>query len=309
MNASKTKSTMKRLALSTLILVSFALNLSAQDYNGAWNTPTISHRNYPGKIYFGMTDAIDRRPEIDASTMPTIPGLKYRSCYAFCPKDTCYADRAIIAVRCPKDSVLLKWAAARAECLVSWCTEGQMPDSLSKDGFSAKSASDICNHYIRQVEQYYKRQECSGDGFPERPNAQRGYLLADCWKTSKYCTFYEATWYDEMSCGDNTKQSYFSVDRKTGKTASLADLVKEEAIPALAKLLVKYLKSSNGELWVDIMPEHVSQDTASLINDMDGCALIREGLVIYYHPYQIGSGADGEFMAVIPYQSIRKMLK
>jgi hypothetical protein len=35
---------------------------------------------------------------------------------------------------------------------------------------------------------------------------------------------------------------------------------------------------------------------------MDGCALLKEGLIIYYYPYTIGSGADGEFIAIIPYE-------
>lgn len=176
-----------------------------------------------------------------------------------------------------------------------------MPDTLSLIGFQAKSAADICNHCIRQVEDSFRQRKCSGDGFPERPNAQRGYLLTDCWMTPEYSTFYEATWYDEMSCGDKTTQSYYSVDRKTGKAACLADLIGEDAVPVLAGLLVKYLKNAGGELWIDLLPEHASEDPVKLLGDADGCALIREGLIIYYHPYNIGCGADGQFTAVIPY--------
>lgn len=50
-----------------------------------------------------------------------------------------------------------------------------------------------------------------------------------------------------------------------------------------------------------LLPEHASEDPVKLLGDADGCALIREGLIIYYHPYHIGCGADGQFTAVIPY--------
>ena len=34
---------------------------------------------------------------------------------------------------------------------------------------------------------------------------------------------------------------------------------------------------------------------------MSGCALLKEGLIIYFHPYTIGQGAEGQFIAIIPY--------
>ncbi|MBQ3942168.1 MAG: hypothetical protein II676_04870 [Bacteroidales bacterium] len=33
--------------------------------------------------------------------------------------------------------------------------------------------------------------------------------------------------------------------------------------------------------------------------------MIREGLVIYYYPYNIGAGYEGEIMAVIPLGELR----
>lgn len=295
----KGRDTMKRMLLTNLLLLIFALQGNAQNYNGAWNTPTISHRNYPDKIYFGYVDAHDKRPGIDASTLPAIPSLRYRSCCVVCPKDSCHAQRAVMAMRCPKDKILLDWASRRAKCFVEWCDAGQIPQDTPDSAVSLTSATDICNNYIKEVERAF-RGNSFDDCFEGRPNVQFGYLLTDCWATDKYCTFYEATWYDELSCGDNTTQSYYSIDKKTGKVAMLADFVKEEDFPALAHKLTKYLKCANGELWIDLMPEDYTVDEIELLNSMNGCAIIKEGLVIYYHPYAIGSGADGQFTAVIP---------
>ena len=41
---------------------------------------------------------------------------------------------------------------------------------------------------------------------------------------------------------------------------------------------------------------------------MNGRAMIREGLVIYYHPYEIGCGAEGQYNAVIPYSALKGLL-
>ena len=39
-----------------------------------------------------------------------------------------------------------------------------------------------------------------------------------------------------------------------------------------------------------------------------GSALIEEGLIVYYYPYNLGSGGDGEFEAIIPYKELEGIL-
>ncbi len=41
-----------------------------------------------------------------------------------------------------------------------------------------------------------------------------------------------------------------------------------------------------------------------ILHRADGCALIKEGLIIYFYPYNLGAGADGEYEAVIPYDEL-----
>ena len=90
---------------------------------------------------------------------------------------------------------------------------------------------------------------------------------------------------------------------ETGQTASLADLVGAENLPRVAELLVDSLKNANGELWKDSRKDS-KIDPISLLEQRDGCALIREGLIIYYHPDTIGIGAEGSFSAIIPLDKI-----
>lgn len=296
---------MKRYYLILCCLLVLSPIIRAQedtDYNDGWNRPTISHVRFDFKyVYFGMVPPRYREPGIDIATLPPIPGLKYRSCMILCPKDTCFASRAVLALRCPDDSVLLDWASSRAATYADWCKDGMYGPQPTKY-VVGESSADICNKYIPLIKKAFKQQKCYKEN--DTPNEQFGFLLTDCWKTEKYCTFYEATWYDMMSCGDNTRESYYSVDLNTGKVATLIDFVPENKWQELAISMMKYLKNGNGELWKHPDFDWVPNDSLELLKDMDGCALVREGLVIFYYPYHIGAGADGEFKAIIPYADL-----
>ena len=278
---------------------------SVSDYNENWNKPTIGHASFDFEyVFFGMVPPRHREPGIDISSLPPIPGLKYRTYSSFCPKDTCDAYRAVLAVRCPENSVLRQWASSRVA--------GYVGKSITHDNVrEAKvvSSADICNQYIGLIRKKFNQIQCTGEGDHDAPNEQFGYMLTDCWETEQYCTFYESTWYDCMSCGDNTTESYYSVDLKTGRLATISDFVQEKDFPRLANLMMKYLKNYKGELWAYPDFEWVPTDPLELLKAMNGCALIREGLIIYYHPYEIGAGADGQFNAVIPYDKLKSVLK
>lgn len=299
---------MKNRLVILCFILAYSFTGSAQsfpDYNESWNKPTIGHASFDFEyVYFGMVPPRYREPGIDISSLPPIPGLKYRTYSSFCPKDTCDAYRAVLAVRCPENSVLLQWASSRVADYVG--------KSITHDNvLEAKvvSSADICNQYISRVRKKFDQIQCSGEGDHDVPNEQFGYLLTDCWKTERYCTFYESTWYDCMSCGDNTTESYYSIDSETGRVATITDFVLEKDLLRLANLMMKYLKNYKGELWANPDFEWVPTDPLELLKAMNGCALIREGLIIYYHPYEIGSGADGQYNAVIPYDKLKRLLK
>ena len=122
---------MKRHTISTLcslLVAFFAFKVSycqAQGYNQSWNRPTISHASWDFKyVYFGKTEPYDRSKSIDVKTLPPITGLKYRSYYGLCQQDTCYAVRAIMAMRCPDNPILLRWASKRAGWFAGWSKYG-----------------------------------------------------------------------------------------------------------------------------------------------------------------------------------------
>ena len=89
-----------------------------------------------------------------------------------------------------------------------------------------------------------------------------------------------------------------------GKALQLSDLVKEDHWPELANRLPECLRNEAGEPWLSD-PSHHSIEPLNLLKVASGCALVKEGLLFYYHPYTIGSGADGEFIATIPYEELK----
>lgn len=278
------------------------------DYSESWNTPTISHYSTHGCYqYFAMAHPYDRNPTVGISSLPPIPGLKYMSCYVICPVDTCYANRAVFALRCPDDPVLLEWASSQGEWFLEWCDSAN-PDWISTTpGKSFSSTSKILNYYIGKIEQSFKSIECEHAADADY-NQQFGFLLTDCWSVgTKYTTFYSCCWYDHISASNTTKEWYHTVNRRTGKAATISDLVREDKLLELADLMMSYLKDCSGNLWRDD-PYH-DDKPIDILNKMDACALIREGLVICYHPYNIASGAEGQITATIPYNRLKGILK
>ena len=62
-------------------------------------------------IFFGKLGYMDRPFQDDTLVFPPIEGLVHRSAYVMCPKDTCVAEYAILALRCPPIQSLLNWVA------------------------------------------------------------------------------------------------------------------------------------------------------------------------------------------------------
>ena len=132
-------------------------------------------------------------------------------------------------------------------------------------------------------------------------------MLFDCWRSGDLYTFYEATWYDWISAGDNTRESYRTIDSKTGKEMSLEDLIDNEQRVAFAKIMMKNLISQAGERASYL--RQFPADGLEVLSRMDGCGLIREGLIVYFYPYTLAPGAVGQINAVIPFSELTHCLK
>ena len=304
---------LKQLVMRKLIVIALMILppviMKGQDmsrYSGSWNTPTISHSSTAYKYaYFGMADPYSRHPTLDLSSLPAIPGLKYRSCYVCC-KDTCVASRAIIAVRCPKEHALLRWVSTRAEWFCLFC-EDDFDAVYAGEGRGFSSVSQLLNHYASRLEKQFKSIDCDHTG--SVPNSQYAILITDCFRTKRYCTFYETSWVDCISNGNTVRETYTSVNNLTGKAATITDLVYEKYLAEFAGVMLGYLKNDSGHYWKDDSERYNSCEPLDILLKLDGCGLIAEGICVNFHPYTIGAGCEAQFNAIIPYVVANKYLK
>ena len=262
-------------------------------------------------VYFGKIGFMERSFQEDTLVFPPIEGLVHRSAYAMCPTDTCVAEYAVLALRCPPIQPLLNWVADTVRAFVNECPIGNglseyYGRKVTIPTKHLKSDKEICDYYIGQLNHVYDNWHCNGEGDHDVINEQAGLLLADCWSSGNLYTFHRMDWYDWLSCGNNIRESWWTVNAKTGKLLTLKDFVLPGKNDSLATLMMAHLANYGGELYVDQYPSRNNLEVLSLA---DGCALLPEGLIIYFYPYILSYGADGEYKAVIPYAELEGILK
>ena len=264
-------------------------------------------------VFFGKIGYNDRSFKEDTLLYPPIEGLVHGSVFTMCPVDTCFAERSVFALRCPPIQPLLDWVADTLNTFAHECPIGNglltyNEKELDIPNKHFATVDDLCDYYIDQLNHAYDKWHCTGEGDHNVINEQAGLLLADCWKIENLYTFYRIDWYDWLSAGNNVRESWWTVDATSGRLLRLDDLVVPEMKDSLAILMMPRLINASKEYFIRKY-DFNSQDSIGILERADGVALIPEGLVIYFYPYNLGSGADGEFEAVIPYDKLDGLLK
>ena len=271
----------------------------------------IIHKNADYDYYgFGEIGFEDRKYREDTLSFPPIPGLVHRTAYEYCHRDTCFANYAVLALRCPDSQHLLEWVEnCTREYVTDWpiCLEDRdyytnYPPIPKK---KLRSAKEICTFYMKWLSKAFKQKECDPWSGTSRLNLECGYLLADCWRKGDLCTFYEGEWTNENNM---PHEAFRTVDATTGMELGLSDLVDSTKFDRLATLMMPRIINIHGDRLVDQWTDYPGREIA-ILKELSGCGLIEEGLIIYFYPYNIGSGADGEQEAIIPYNEVEALLK
>ena len=242
--------------------------------------------------HFGWENGV-----VDDGELPDISALCYQT-----------VNGRHLAIRCPRQKNILKWTSARVKMFADWCLNGPGDTIPSVVPLYKTPKSD------KEIVDYYAMSLSGGQqkNISEPPDSpiyveQFAMLLVDAYSTDKFVTMQEYTWYDFGSCGDNTARSWFTIDRR-GKVLELSDIIEESKWQEFAHIMIKHL-NAYGVPWFDLPRESRYCDLVPILNDRDGCALTPYGVVVYYHPYKVGCGADGQFNALVPYSELEGMLK
>jgi len=164
----------------------------------------------------GMINPHAREDIMDASFFPPIPDLYFKSCFEVCPIDCCKAERAVLAISAPDDKkALLSWVARQAQ---EFAVQSLNDSTASIDVISnPRSSKQICDYYIGKLRSHFKRNTTLCEHCEGAPNQQFGRMIAPVWSKSDYYTFIVSDWYDYLSCGNNSRVSYVTVNSQTGK--------------------------------------------------------------------------------------------
>ena len=258
---------------------------------------------------FGMIGDYDRKYKEDTLHFPPIPGLAYKTAYSFCHRDTCYANYAVLALRSPNNPLLLNWLEDKVRKYVAyWPISYDVLQFNSSDvpvpRKRLRSANDICNYYMKWLGESFKKKECNTEEKWTDANMQDALLLADCWRKGNLCTYYEGRWNSENNLAH---EAFRTVSAVTGKELTLADLVDSIKYDHLSVMMISKLINSHGEFFFD--KPYCLENATDVLLGLSGCGLIQEGLIIYFYPYRIGSGGDGEWKAIIPYEEVLYLLR
>lgn len=100
------------------------------------------------------------------------------------------------------------------------------------------------------------------------------------------------------SNGCPSKAVYLTFDKKTGRLLLPKDVIAKYDEKDLKNQLWKaYKKEREVKGYGDEFDTEVSPD--ELLTEVDGCAIINEGVLFYYQPYHIGCGAEAEYYLVV----------
>ena len=99
------------------------------------------------------------------------------------------------------------------------------------------------------------------------------------------------------SNGSPSWADYITVNKKTGKRLTAVDIEKKYGAAQVEEKLRKAYEKGKKERNTDL--DVYDLTGKELIDCADGCAIVNEGVMFYYRPYSVGSGAEGEYNLVL----------
>lgn len=232
------------------------------------------------------------------------PDVITESFLEFCSADTCHCERLVLILECLEEEPLLRWVN---DYVFSYMRDRGYDRTVKLR--HPVGARQMAVWYVEQGREQVLSRPCRHD--PDEHDAiteQDALFVGNSMVSHDVVTFMTHQWYDMMSCGDCTARSWHTVLRESGKEILLGDVIRKECMDELSDLIPQYLRNASG-LWKDVAVEADNVKGADLVKAMSGFALVEEGMVVYYHPYVIGCGADGQFNALIPYEVLLPLVK
>lgn len=112
--------------------------------------------------------------------------------------------------------------------------------------------------------------------------------------SDRYVTLFVSTLLFAYGAHDFPGERYITFDMKTGEVVTNETFFKPSALKQVKAKLEEYMECEGRYIGKNEMPQ---------------VALMEDGVVFSFQPYQIGSYADGLFHFVVPYDEVKRYIK
>lgn len=255
----------------------------------------------PLGLFYGMSDWHDEKETYQDSVFDNIPGIQHKEFYA----DLCYIGDSVryrnslgiyMDKEYPNKAVRENVFAFLDSIICQGLSFDFANDRMSHDLSSLKSTDDFLNIW----EDFYCNLDNSDSynlNFPEIRGIRVCVVSHKVAEKDNHVTYILESSADyHGSSGCPSEADYVTYDINSGKPLSVQEVLELYPVSGLKKKIrdayVKAAKEKNFKPSENMTGE-------MLLQEADGAAIINEGLLIYFKPYKIGCGAEGQYNLVI----------
>ncbi len=175
---------------------------------------------------------------------------------------------------------------------------GAQVEALKNREISKQSTKDFLDSWERVFDEltrlngYGPQDEHFNEIFDSRGCTVCHKIYEDAeWAT--YALTFNCTFHG--SCGAHCYVDYFTIDKRTGKVLAVNEVIAQYGRSKIGAMLVSAY-TTEALIKNNYAGKYTGDD---LISKADGVAIINEGILFYFQPYNIGNGAEGQYNLII----------
>lgn len=185
----------------------------------------------------------------------------------------------------------------------SFCYNDEL-DNLKKSlsqrkGYAPRNTQDIMRRAKSIFDQfsmvYSKKPDTITMNLPESRICIVAHKIYDQGDWASYIIEFSFSYNGSNGCP--SWADYITVNKKTGHRLTSGDLVEKYGLARVSASLRQAFVKAKCERNADLELYRLSGQ--ELIDAADGSAIVNEGVMFYYRPYSVGSGAEGMFNLVL----------
>lgn len=179
---------------------------------------------------------------------------------------------------------------------VEYCI-GSIPESLHDSLKECKSSEDVLN-YCSSVFNYADTYSRVGDTDSFGTISPFRVALVACriYNDEDVATYiFESSVDYNGSCGCPSQAYYCTFDKKTGRRLGYDDFFVPESVDEINRIL----DLEHNRVFKQQYDDDFYEGRSIFSGKQDCAALVKEGVLFYYVPYSIGTGAEGQYNLIL----------